>query len=90
MTGELEEAGDVESSSPGEYCSLSDRIVTPDSAMWLVVSSDDILDSSFQETRGAPLSRMAVWPDRWTSRCRLPSHQLASARARQLTKRWAN
>lgn len=39
MTGEPEEGGDMEISSPGEYCSLSDRIVTPDSARGFVSSA---------------------------------------------------
>lgn len=40
--GEDEEGGDVERSS-GEYCSLSERIVTPDSAMGFEGSSDAIV-----------------------------------------------
>lgn len=40
MTGEPEEGGEVDSSSPGEYCSLSECIVMPDSARWLVASSE--------------------------------------------------
>ncbi|KAK5993773.1 hypothetical protein PT974_07210 [Cladobotryum mycophilum] len=42
ITGELDEVIEGESSSPGEYCSLSERIVTPDSARWLLKSSVDI------------------------------------------------
>lgn len=40
--GENDEGGDVEMSSP-EYCSLSDRIVTPDSAMGFGASSEDMV-----------------------------------------------
>lgn len=40
--GELEEGGDVEISSPAEYCSLSERMVTPDSAIGFEGSSDAI------------------------------------------------
>lgn len=40
--GEDDEGGDVEMSSP-EYCSLSDRIVTPDSAMGFGASSEDMV-----------------------------------------------
>ena len=42
MAGEEDEGGDVEISSPPEYCSLSERIVTPDSARWLERSSEAI------------------------------------------------
>lgn len=42
--GEDDEGGDAESSSGlVEYCSLSDRIVTPDSAKGFGISSEDIL-----------------------------------------------
>jgi len=44
--GEDEDGGDVESSSPPEYCSLSEGIVTPDSAMGFEGSSLDILTST--------------------------------------------
>lgn len=40
--GEEDEGGDVEMSS-GEYCSLSECIVTPDSAMGFEGSSDAIV-----------------------------------------------
>lgn len=42
MTGEPEDGGDMEISSPGEYCSLSERIVTPDSAKGLEDSWNDM------------------------------------------------
>ena len=40
--GEDDEGGDIEMSSP-EYCSLSDLIVTPDSAMGFGASSEDMV-----------------------------------------------
>lgn len=43
MAGEEDEGGDVEISSPPEYCSLSERIVTPDSARLLERSSEAIV-----------------------------------------------
>lgn len=39
MTGDPEDVGDVVMSSPGEYCSLSECIVTPDSARGFGTSS---------------------------------------------------
>ena len=41
MTGELDDDGD-DTSSPGEYCSLSDRIVMPESARCVLRSSVDM------------------------------------------------
>lgn len=38
--GDEDEGGDVEMSSPPEYCSLSDGIVTPDSARGWDTSSE--------------------------------------------------
>lgn len=40
--GELVDGGEVEMSSPAEYCSLSERMVTPDSAIGFEGSSDAI------------------------------------------------
>jgi len=40
MAGDDEDGGDTETSSPLEYCSLSERIVTPDSAMGFGTSSE--------------------------------------------------
>jgi hypothetical protein len=42
MAGE-DDSGDESSSTSAEYCSLSDRIVTPDSAIGFICSSDAIL-----------------------------------------------
>lgn len=42
MTGEFDDDGD-DTSLPGEYCSLSDRMVTPESARWALRSSVDIV-----------------------------------------------
>jgi len=41
--GEDDGEGDVDRSSGPEYCSLSDRIVTPDSAKGCVASSEDMM-----------------------------------------------
>lgn len=41
--GDDDEGGDVDSSSGEEYCSLSERIVTPDSAMGFGGSSEAML-----------------------------------------------
>jgi len=41
--GEPEDGGDGESSSAGEYCSLSECIVMPDSARWPSVSSEAMI-----------------------------------------------
>lgn len=43
MAGDPDEGGDVDSSSAPEYCSLSERTVTPDSAIGFVGSSEDIV-----------------------------------------------
>jgi len=46
--GDDDEGGDAESSSGlVEYCSLSDRIVTPDSAIGFGVSSEAMIGSKF-------------------------------------------
>lgn len=50
MMGEPEDGGDGESSSPGEYCSLSECIVMPDSARWLDGSSEAMV--LCQQSRG--------------------------------------
>jgi hypothetical protein len=42
IMGDDDEGGEVESSSPDGYCSLSDLIVTPDSAMGFDDSSEDM------------------------------------------------
>lgn len=55
MTGDEEEGGDVESSSPDGYCSLSERIVTPDSARECVSSSDAIMGLREEDVGGAGL-----------------------------------
>ena len=41
---------DVDNSSAPEYCSLSDRMVTPDSAMWFGGSSEDMLIYMFRSS----------------------------------------
>lgn len=45
MTGEFDDDGD-DTSLPGEYCSLSDRMVTPESARCALRSSVDIVMAS--------------------------------------------
>lgn len=46
--GEEDDGGDAESSSGlVEYCSLSERIVTPDSAKGFVASSEDMFAVNF-------------------------------------------
>jgi len=55
--GDEEEGGDMDRSSAPEYCSLSDGIVTPDSAMGFACSSDDILETWKTE----------VWVEVWLS-----------------------
>lgn len=51
MGGEFEVGGDVDSSSAPEYCSLSEAMVTPDSAIGLLGSSEDMIDSGKCATR---------------------------------------
>ncbi len=43
--GDADDGGETESSSCAEYCSLSDRIVTPDSAMGFGGSSDAMMQA---------------------------------------------
>ena len=43
--GDEDDGGDADSSSWAEYCSLSDRMVTPDSAMGFGGSSDAMLQA---------------------------------------------
>src|SRR6266566_3060534 len=54
MGGELKEGGEVDSSSAPEYCSLSEGIVTPDSAIWFDGSSGDMVVMSRNPDRGCP------------------------------------
>jgi len=59
-TGEDDDAGEVESSSPEGYCSLSERIVTPDSARGLGDSSDDMAATAESGSRSRQASRVGV------------------------------
>lgn len=54
--GDDEDGGDVEMSSPPEYCSLSDGIVTPDSAIGFGASSEAML-----RWMSAPRQTNAEW-----------------------------
>lgn len=59
--GELEDGGDVEMSSPAEYCSLSERMVTPDSAIGFEGSSDAIAEGTSRTSeRGKDSSSVAM------------------------------
>lgn len=64
--GELEDGGDVEMSSPAEYCSLSERMVTPDSAIGFEGSSDAIAKRGSRRSEfGADSSSVSMLERQW-------------------------
>jgi hypothetical protein len=71
MTGEPDDCGDAERSSPAEYCSLSECIVTPESARGFDGSSEAI-DAVFWPSHIEKKKRRCLSPSNteWSSASR--------------------